>query len=211
MLTLYYAPGTCSLVSHIALEEAEAGHDDKRLDFMKGEQQGEEFLRVNPHGRVPALVTDEGTITENVAILNYLADRFGRDGSVPTADPFARARANQLLGWFASSVHIAFAQIFRPNRFSPLDDAHQAIADGGRAALTSYFTELDDLCGEGWLAGPRFTAADSYAAVFHRWARLKEFDMSVYPRWTALVSRVVERPAVLRALEAEGLKAADFA
>jgi glutathione S-transferase len=211
MLTLYYAPGTCSLVSHIALEEAEAPHDDRRLDFAAGEQHGEEFLAVNPHGRVPALVTPEGTITENIAILNYLADRFGKDGSVPTGDPFARARANQMLGWFASSVHIAFAQMFRPNRFSPDDAAHQAINDGGRAALTSHFNELDDLCTDGWLAGSGFTAADSYAAVFYRWARFREFDLSVYPRWTALVSRVVERPAVLRALEAEGLNPQEFA
>lgn len=211
MLTFYYAPGTCSLVSHIALHEAEAEHDARALDFAKGDQGSEEYLRVNPHGRVPALATDEGTITESVAILNYLGDSFGRDGSVPTGNPFARARANQLLGWFASSVHIAFAQMFRPNRFSPDDAAHQAINDGGRAALSSYFNELDDLCGDGWLAGSGFTAADSYAAVFHRWARLREFDMSVYPRWTALVSRVVERPAVLRALEHEGLKATDFA
>jgi glutathione S-transferase len=211
MLTLYYAPGTCSLVSHIALEEAGIEHEARRIDFMKNEQQSEDFLAVNPHGRVPALVTDQGTITENVAILNYLADTFGGEGSVPTGDPFARARANQLLGWFASSVHIAFAQMFRPNRFSPLDDAHQAINDGGRAALGSYFNELDDLCGAGFLVGEEFTAADSYAAVFYRWAKLKKFDMSVYPRWTALVSRVVERPAVVRALEKEGLKPTQFA
>lgn len=211
MLILYYAPGACSLVSHIALHEADAAHEARRIDLAKGEQQGEEFLAVNPHGRVPALVTDGGTITQNVAILNYLADTFGGDGSVPTGDPYARARANQLLGWFASSVHIAFAQIFRPGRFSPLDEVHGAIGEGGRAALGSHFTELDDLCGSGWLAGDRFTAADSYAAVFHRWARLKDFDMSVYPRWTALVSRVVERPAVLRALEHEGLAPTDFA
>jgi glutathione S-transferase len=211
MLTLYYAHGTCSLVSHIALEEAGIEHEARRIDFMKNEQQSEDFLAVNPHGRVPALVTDQGTITENVAILNYLADTSGGEGSVPTGDPFARARANQLLGWFASSVHIAFAQMFRPNRFSPLDDAHQAINDGGRAALGSYFNELDDLCGEGFLVGEEFTAADSYAAVFYRWAKLKQFDMSVYPRWTALVSRVVERPAVVRALEKEGLKATQFA
>lgn len=211
MLTLHYAPGTCSLVSHIALHEADTPHEARRIDLAKGEQQGEEFLAVNPHGRVPALVTPQGTITENVAILNYLADSFGAEGSVPTDDPYARARANQLLGWFSSSVHIAFAQIFRPNRFSPLDEAHGAISDGGRAALGSHFNELDDLCGSGWLAGDGFTAADGYAAVFHRWARLRKFDMSVYPRWTALVSRVVERPAVVRALEKEGLKATDFA
>ena len=104
-----------------------------------------------------------------------------------------------------------FAQLFRPGRFSPDDAVHEAIREGGRAALVSHFTEIDDLCGDGWLAGEQFTAADGYAAVFFRWARRAQFDMSVYPRWAALVRRVVARPAVARALEQEGLKADEFA
>ena len=71
--------------------------------------------------------------------------------------------------------------------------------------------ELDDLCGSSWLAGEGFTAADSYAAVFYRWARLAKFDLSLYPRWTALVGRVVERPSFVRAIEHEGLKIEQFA
>jgi len=211
MLTFYYSPGACSLVSHIALEEAGAEHEAVPLDFAKAEQHSEEFLRVNPHGRVPALVTDGGTITENVAILNWIGDTYGAEGSVPVDDAFARARANQLLGWFASTVHVAFAQLFRPGRFSPDDAIHAGITEGGRAALTSHFNELDDLCGAGWLAGERFTAADSYAAVFYRWATRAKFDMSVYPRWSSLVGRVIERPAVARSLDQEGLKLSDFA
>jgi len=211
MLTLYYAPGACSLVSHIALEEAGADYRPERIDLGQGEQHGEAFLAVNPHARVPALVTDQGTVTENVAILNYLGDTFGAEGSVPREDPMARARTNQLLGWFASSVHVAFAQMFRPARFSLLEEAHPAITEGGRAALTSHFNELDDLCGAGFLVADQFTAADSYAAVFHRWATRSKFDMSVYPRWSSLVGRVIERPAVVRALGQEELKADEFA
>jgi glutathione S-transferase len=211
MLTFYYSPGACSLVSHIALAEAEAPHDAVSVSLAKGEQHADEFLRINPHARVPALVTDVGTVTENIAILNYLADRFGADGSVPRGDPYRAARCNQLLSWCSSTVHVAFAQLFRPGRFSPDDAVHQAISDGGRAALVSHFTELDDLCGEGWLAGEQFTAADSYAAVFSRWALRSKFDMSVYPRWAALTRRVIERPAVVRSLEQEGLTAAEFA
>src|SRR5207237_649785 len=83
-------------------------------NLAQGEQHGDEFLRINPHGRVPALVTEQGVITENIAILNWIADTYGAEGSVPVGDPYARARANQLLGWFASTVHVAFAQLFRP-------------------------------------------------------------------------------------------------
>lgn len=210
MLTLYYSPGACSLVSHIALEEAGAPYEAVRIDLAAGEQHGEEFLRVNPHGRVPALVTDQGTVTENLAILNHVADRFGAEGSVPRGDAYLAARCNQLLSWCSSTVHVAFAQLFRPARFSPNDAVHDAIRDGGRAALTSHFNELDDLCGAGWLAGAGFTAADSYAATFHRWALRSGFDMSVYPRWASLTERVVQRPAVARSLEQEGLTPQDF-
>jgi len=211
MLNFYFSPGACSLVSHIALEEAGAEYRGQRIDLGAGEQHGEEFVRVNPHARVPALVTDEGTITENVAILNYLGDTFGAEGSVPRDSAYARAQCNQLLGWFASSVHVAFAQMFRPGRYSADDLIHAGIVEGGRAALTSYFNELDDLCGPGWLVAEQFTAADSYAAVFHRWATRAKFDMSVYPRWSSLVGRVIERPAVVRTLGQEELKADEFA
>jgi len=211
MLTFYYSPGTCSLVTRIALEETGAEYHAQRIDIAAGEQHGEEFLRVNPHARVPALVTEAGAITENIAILNYLGDTFGAAGSVPVEDAFQRARCNQLLGWLASSVHIAFAQMFRPGRFSPDDAIHPGIVEGGRAALTSHFNELDDLCGAGWLVADQFTAADSYAAVFHRWATRAKFDMSVYPRWSSLVGRVIERPAVMRSLGQDELKPQEFA
>ena len=89
MLTLYYSPGTCSLVTHVALHEAGAEHEAKRVDFAKNEQRSPEYLAVNPHGRVPALVTDEGTITENLAILGFIADTYGAPGSIPRGDRHA--------------------------------------------------------------------------------------------------------------------------
>jgi glutathione S-transferase len=212
MLTLYYAPGTCSLVSHVALHEAGAEHEAKRIDLMKGEHRTPEYLAINPHGRVPALVTDQGTITENLAILGFIADSFGAAGSVPRGNPFETARAMQLLSWLSGTVHgTAFAALFRPNRFTADETLHPGLKEGAHANLTSHFVELDDLCGSSWLAGEGFTAADSYAAVFYRWARLAKFDLSLYPRWTALVGRVVERPSFVRAIEHEGLKIEQFA
>jgi glutathione S-transferase len=212
MLTLYYAPGACSLVTHIALHEAGAEHEARRLDLSSGEHRNPEYLAINPHGRVPALVTDQGTITENLAILGFIADSFGAPGSIPRGDPFRTARAMQMLSWLSGTVHATgFAALFRPARFSADETLHAGIKEGAHAALTSHFVELDDLCGASWLAGDEFTAADSYAAVFYRWARAAKFDLSLYPRWTGLVSRVVERPSVLKALDHEGLKVTDFA
>jgi glutathione S-transferase len=212
MLTLYYAPGSCALVSHIALQEAGADYDVKALDLAKGEQRSPDYLKINPHGRVPALVTDQGVITENLAILGYIADRFGKDGSVPRGDAFATAKAMQLLAWLSGTVHAtAFAALFRPARFSADESLHAGIKEGGHAALTSHFVELDDLCGPGWLAGESFTAADSYALTFYRWARNAKFDMSLYPRWHDLVARAVARPAVAAAIAQQGLALDSFA
>jgi glutathione S-transferase len=212
MLTLYYAPGTCSLVTHVALHEAGAEHEAKRIDLMKGEHRTPDYLAINPHGRVPALVTDEGTITENLAILGYIADRFGAAGSVPRGDAFQTARAMQMLNWLSGTVHAtAFAALFRPVRFSADETLHAGIKEGAHANLTSHFVELDDLCGAGWLEGDTFTAADTYAAVFYRWARMAKFDLSLYPRWSSLVGRVIERPSFLKAIEHEGLKIEQFA
>src|ERR1041385_5733967 len=110
MLKLYYSPGACSLVPHIALEEAEVDFVPLRIPIAEGGHLAPEYLAINPHARLPALGTDRGVITENIAVLNFLADRFEAPGSVPRGNPYAAARTNELLGWFSSSVHIAFAE-----------------------------------------------------------------------------------------------------
>jgi len=116
-LRLFYSPGACSLVPHIALEEAGADFEPVRVTLAQGEHLKREYLAINPHARVPALAAGGGVVTENIAILNYIADLFGAEGSVPRSDPLKAARCNELLGWFASSVHIAFAQVWRAERF----------------------------------------------------------------------------------------------
>ena len=210
MLQLFYSPGACSLVTHIALEESGAPFQPTRVTLMHGEHLTAEFLDINPHARVPALVTDKGVVTENIAILNLIGDLYGKPGSVPRGDAYAAARCNELLGWFASSVHISFAQIWRGERFTEDASLHEAIKQGGLKALEKQFVEIENLSGEGWIAGDSFTAADSYALTFFRWGRRIGMDMGRYPGWAALNGRVLERPAVKRAIEREGLKAEEF-
>jgi glutathione S-transferase len=209
-LRLFYSPGACSLVPHIALEEAQADFEPVRVTLAQGEHLKPEFLAINPHARVPAIATDGGVITENIAILNYIADLFGTEGSVPRGDPQAAARCNELLGWFASSVHNAFAQTWRAERFSRDELVHAAIQQGGREVLAQQFAEIDGLCAENWLVGGAFTSADSYALTFFRWGRRIGFEMNAFRGWAELCGRILERPAVRRALEGEGLKAEEF-
>lgn len=210
MLKLYYSPGACSFVSHVALEEAGAEFQTERVALAKGEHLTPEYLAINPHARVPALATDRGVVTENIAILNLVADLFGTEGSVPRYDPYAAARCNALLAWLASSVHIAFAQIWRGSRFTDDQSLWPAIEAGGRNALEGQFAEIEELAGDGWIVDGRFTATDTYALTFFRWGRRIGSDMGRYPRWAALNEQVLERAAVRRVLEREGLKAEEF-
>ena len=210
MLKLYYSPGACSLVPHIALEEAGADFQALRIPIAEGGHQTPEYLAINPHARIPALGTDRGVITENIAVLNFLADKLRAPGSVPREDPYAAARTNELLGWFSSSVHIAFAQIWRGSRFTDDESLWRPLEAGGRKVLTRQFDEIEALCVDEWLVPGHFTAADTYALTFLRWANRIGFDIGRYPKWVALAGRALERPAVGRALEREGLKAEEF-
>src|SRR5437762_2516300 len=113
MLTLYYAPGACSMAAHIVLEESGEKYELKRLDLAKGEQKTDAYLKIHPQGRVPALLLDNGeALTENTAILPYLGKRFG----LWPKDELAEARALSTIGFFAASVHPAHAHISRPER-----------------------------------------------------------------------------------------------
>ena len=205
MLKLFYSPGACSLVTHIALEEAGADYEPVRVTLAEGEHLKPEYLAINPHARVPALATDQGTITENIAILNYIADRFGAAGSVPRGDAFLAGKCNELLGWFASSVHISFAQIWRAVRFTDDESLHPGIQQGGRQVLENQFAEIEGKCGDGWLVGGRLSAADSYALTFFRWGRRIGMDMRDYPKWAALNARLLAEPSVRNAVDAEEL------
>ena len=210
MLKLYYSPGACSLVPHIALDEAEAGFELTPVILLEGQHLTADYLAINPHARVPALATDQGVITENIAILNFIADEFQAPGSVPRGDHFSAAKCNELLGWFASTVHISFAQVWRASRFTDDEAVHPTIVEGGRANLARQFEEIESLCSDEWLAPGGFSAADGYALTFLRWAKRIGFDLANYPQWTALAGRALERPGVKRVVQREGLRADDF-
>ena len=209
-LSLFYSPGACSIVPHIALHEAGAEFEPVKVVLADGQHLKPDYLVINPHARVPALGTDGGVISENIAILNYIADEFAAPGSVPRGDPFVTAHCNQLLGWFASTVHISFAQVWRANRFTRDESVHPAIIDGGCENLGGQFDEIEQLSAEGWLAGSEFSAADSYALIFFRWGKRIGMDMGKYARWAALNERTLAREAVQRTLEREGWMVDDF-
>ncbi len=210
MIALYHSPGACSLAPHIALEEAGAAFEPRRVAIAAGDHKKPDYLAINPHGFVPALEVDGTVITENIAVLTWIAASYPEAGLLPFGEPLALARCLQRMAFLSSSLHIAFAQTWRAERFTPDESAHAAIVAGGRARIQAYFDEIETaLSASDYFAGDRYSLADPYLFVFFRWGNRIGLDMS-QPAWAAHSRRLLARPAVRRALEREGLAEAEF-
>jgi len=204
-LTLYFAAGSCTLPALVGLEEAGAAYEAVRLVLSDGDQRRPEYLAVNPRGRVPALVVDGVVITENAAVLTTLAHLFPAARLLPQGDPVQVGRAHELLAWFASSVHVSFAQVGRPERYTRDAGAWPALKVGGRENMLAAYAEIEARLADGrpWLLGDAFSLADPYALVFHRWAQRLDVDMAGFPAYSAHAARLQARPSVQRALAQE--------
>jgi glutathione S-transferase len=203
MLTLYYAPGACSLASHIVLEESGEKYEGKRVDLAKGEQRTEAYLKIHPLGRVPALLLDNGEpLTENTAILPYLGKRFG----LWPKDPIAEAKALSMIGYFASSVHPAHAHISRPERYATDKSYFPDIQEQGKKTFHGYLKQIDGmLAGRQWLSD-QYSVLDPYGLLFYAWGLRRELPVGELKNYTAFKDRMLQRPAVRRIVEDEKVK-----
>ena len=204
MLTLYYAPGACSMAAHIVLEEAGEKYEPKKVDLAGGEQRTEAYLKINPQGRVPALRLDSGEyVAENTAILPYLGKRFGFWPS----DPVAEAKALSLIGLLAASVHPAHAHIGRPERYASDPAVFPQLQEMGRKTFHGYLKQIDGmLSGRQWFADGKYTVLDPYGFVFYTWGARRELPMAELKNYSAFKDRMLERPAVRRVVEDEKVK-----
>jgi len=203
MLTLFYAPGACSMASHIVLEESGEKYDARRMDLAKGEQKAPEHMKIHPLGRVPALKLDDGSpLTENTAILPFLGKRFGL---WPT-DPLKEARALSTVGFFATSVHPAHAHIGRPERYTEDKSAFPGIQAMGKKSFGEYLKQIDAMyAGREWLSD-KYSVLDPYALVFYAWGKRRELPVAELKHYTAARDRMAKRAAVQRVLADEGVK-----
>jgi glutathione S-transferase len=203
MLTLYYSPGACSMASHIALEETGAPYEAKLISTAKGEQRTPEYLAINPRGKVPALKVDNDVLTENVAILFYLAKRFSGANLLPY-DLLEQARCLSTMAWLSNTVHPGFTRVFRPERFAADSAAHDSVKQTGREAFWASLQEVDGLLtGKSWLAGDQYTVCDPYALVFYAWGKRIELPVGELKSYTAWKDRMLARKAVRTILERE--------
>jgi glutathione S-transferase len=209
MLKFYYAPRTCALASHIALEEAGAKYDTVRLDFGQDEQRKSDYLKVNPKGRVPALATDKGILTETPAILAFIAQSFPAANLAPLDDPFAFARVQAFTSYLCATVHVAHAHRRRASRWADDPAAIEAMQKKVPQSVGAVYALIEDgmLAGP-WVMGETYTICDPYLFTVSGWLEGDGVDLSKLPRVMEHRKRVSERPAVKRAIAQEsGVKA----
>jgi len=203
MLTLYYAPGACSMAAHIVLEESGEKYTPQRVDLAKGEQKTEAYLKINPLGRVPALRLDDGApLAENTAILPYLGKRFGL---WPT-DATAEAKALSTIGFFATSVHPAHAHVGRPERYTADQSAFPGIKDMGLKTFHGYLKQVDGMLADREWLSDRYSVLDPYAFVFYTWGVRRELPMAELKNYSAHKDRLLKRPAAARVVADEKVK-----
>ncbi|USY24187.1 glutathione S-transferase N-terminal domain-containing protein [Alcaligenes sp. 1735tsa3] len=196
----YSAPGTCALATHIALHEAGADFDVVKLDFGASQQQSPEFLRVNPKGRVPALVTEQGALTETPALLAFVAQSFPDAKLAPVNDPFGFARMQELHSYLASTVHVAHAHKRRGSRWADDPAAEEAMRAKVPQNMTVCAAYLESLIVGPWVLGDQFSVADAYLYTVGGWLEGDAVDMSQFPKLSAYLERVGAREAVRKAV-----------
>jgi glutathione S-transferase len=200
-MKLYYSPGACSLSPHIALLEADLPYDLVKVDLKaKTLENGDDYLKVNPKGQVPALALDSGElVTEGPVIVQMIADKAAGKHLAPARDSAERYKLLEWLNFITSELHKNFGPMFSPVLS---DDAKAFFKD----RVMGKFKYLDGaLAGHDYLMGKQFTVADGYLFTILTWADGMKFDLSAMPNLVAYRDRVAARPKVKEALTKEGL------
>ena len=203
MLTLYYAPGACSMAAHIVLEECGEKYEGKKINLAGGEQRTASYLKMNPLGRVPVLLLDNGEpLAENTAILPYLGKRF----NLWPIDTIAEAKALSLIGYFAASVHPAHAHISRPERYASDTAAFPTLKETGLKTFHGFLRQIDSMLADRVWFSDRYSVLDPYGFVFYTWGVRRDLPMTELRSYTAFKDWMLKRPAVTRVLDSEQIK-----
>jgi len=210
-LKLYFAPGACSFVPHTLLETAGAPYEPVMVKIHKGENYGPEFQAINPRSQVPVLVDGDMVLTQILAVVTYLADRFPEQRWLPT-EPRERAKALETLAWMNNTVHPTFTHVFMPHKFVGTPEAQAESRAFNSQLYAGMIGEIEAMAqaasaaGRPWLGGERFGPIDAYSLTLLRWAGLAGIDPTSYPALWAHVQKVAALPAVARAIERERLQ-----
>lgn len=200
-MKLYFKPGACSMAPHIALRETGLAFDLEKVDLARHQTAaGEDYLRINPKGYVPALLLDDGALlTECAVMLQYIADHQPAAGLAPKAGTLERYRLMEWLNFLATEVHKPFSPFFNPK-------APPEIREYNLRLLTRRLGYLDaQLDGKSYLMGAQFTVADIYLFTLLNWCNLHQIDLAQWPTLKDYMTRIAARPSVRETMKAEGL------
>jgi len=201
MLKLMSAPGTCALASHIALADAGVEYELVLLDFANDEQRKREYLAINPKGRVPALITDHGVLTETPAILAYIAQTLPNARLAPLNDAFAFARVQAFNSYLCSTVHVAHAHRRRGTRWADDPAAIKAMRDKVPETVGACFDLIErEMFAGPWVMGDAYTICDPYLFTLTQWLEGDEVDVTRFPKVNDHFNRMSARPSVIKAL-----------
>ena len=202
-MKLVYMPGACSLSTRIVLNEVGAEFASDKYDTTTGKtDSGVDFKSINPKGYVPFLqIDDENVLTENSAILTYLAEKHPDHQLIPEAGAFERIKFQELLVFISSELHKSFTPLFVYQDATPEQRAKFV------ARLSSRMSIIEDLLSDGreFLFADRFTIADAYAVVVLNWSNFVNIDLAPFPHIAAFIERGLARPAAQKSLQQEGL------
>ncbi len=207
MLRFYYIAGACSIAPHIVLEESGADFEAVAIDFYAGDQRQPEFLKLNPKGFVGVLITDRGPISENAAIMSYVAQAYPEAKLAPT-DPYDFAQVQSFNLFLASAVHITYRHLSRPTLFADGPEAAKALAAKVPEMTHKYFGMIEEQLSDGrrWIHGDTWTISDPYLFIYASYLqRGDRGDPDRFPLVRAHRERVLARPATQRVLAREGL------
>jgi len=208
-MRLYYSPGSCSMACHIALEETGAEFEPIAVHLAKGENVHPDYLAVHPQGFVPLLEMQNGErLTEAAAILLHTARAYPLAGLLPESGSLEEARAFEWLAWLTNTLHVAYACLWRPERFTADGKARKAIVSEAKERIARLNAMVDERLGRrDYGSGNRYSIADPFLLVFFRWANRIGLEASDrYPAWADWARRIERRPAVQTVLEREGVR-----
>ena len=204
MMTLFYAPHTCSLASHIALEDAGADYTTVRMSFANDEQRKPEYLAINPKARVPALVTGRGTLTETPAMLAFIAQSFPLKRLAPLDDPYQFARVQAFNSYLCATLHVAHSHRMRGYRWADEASAIEAMQRKVPQSVASCYELIEaTMLEEPWVMGEVYTICDPYLFTLAQWLEEDGIDPWRFPKVIDHRRRMSERPEVQRAIAEE--------
>ena len=204
MFKLYYAPATCALASHITLAEAGADYATERIDFKVNQQNSPDYLKINPKGRVPALVTDRGILTETPAMLAYIAQSFPKAGLAPLDDPFAFAQVQSFNSYLCATLHVAHAHKLRGARWATEESSFADMKRMIPKSVGACFALIERNMLKGpWVMGESYTICDPYLYTVALWLEGDGVDLASLPKVADHRKRMSERPAVQKVLAEE--------